>query len=168
LSSEHFTILGENPADVRPGSEYHEIAMTTLLTEQELQHELSYYTLALGDPAFIHQHIVDAFAAQNATPASKPIQVVFALLGLYLHLERRFTGREVQRAHMRLGTPRRNWIMPRLPEHRGAIRVAEVLAAPAGAERDRMIDAWCASVWAAYAGARGEIAEIACSELEVF
>jgi hypothetical protein len=79
--------------------------------EQDLQDELSYYTLAHGDPEFVHQHIVDAFAAQLATPNSKPIQVVFALIGLYLHQERGFTGRQVQLAHMRLGTPRRNWTM---------------------------------------------------------
>ena len=70
--------------------------------EQDLQDELSYYTLAHGDPEFVHQHIVDAFAAQLATPNSKPIQVVFALIGLYLHQERGFTGRQVQLAHMRL------------------------------------------------------------------
>jgi hypothetical protein len=136
-------------------------------SEQELQHELSFYTLSLGDTAFLHQHVVDAFAAQNATPASKPIQVVFALIGLYLHLERNYTGREVQRAHMRLGTPRRNWTLPQLPESRGAIRVSDVLAAPAGHERDRMIEAWCASVWSAYSKVHDEIAAIARRELKL-
>ena len=32
-------------------------------SEEELFHELSFYTLAHPDPAFIHQHIVDAYAA---------------------------------------------------------------------------------------------------------
>jgi hypothetical protein len=137
------------------------------LPEQELQNELSYYTLAHGDPAFLHQHIVDAFAAQNATPASKPIYVVFALIGLYLHLERGFTGRQVQLAHMRLGTPRRNWTMPRLPESRGTFRVGNVVAAPPGTVRDQMIDQWCASVWDAYHDVHGEIAAIAKRELGV-
>lgn len=143
--------------------------MTTdpALAEQDLQHELSYYTLPHGDTAFIHQLIVDAFAAQNATPERKPIHVVFALIGLYLHLVRGFTGRQVQLAHIRLGTPRRNWTMPQLPEERGAIRVADVLAVPPGAERDRKIDAWCASVWAAYHDVHGEIAAIAKRELDV-
>jgi hypothetical protein len=35
-------------------------------SEQDLYNELAFYTLALGDPAFIHQNIVDAFAAQHA------------------------------------------------------------------------------------------------------
>jgi len=136
-------------------------------SEQDLQHELSYYTLAHGDPAFIHQHIVDAFAAQHATPDSKPIQIVFALIGLYLHLECGFSGRQVQRAHMHLGTPRRNWTMPRLPEGRGAIRVQAVLNVPPGPGRDHMIEAWCASVWEAYSAVHNEIAEIARRELNV-
>jgi hypothetical protein len=135
--------------------------------EQELQHQLMFYTLAHGDPAFVHQHVVDAFAVQNATAESKPIAVVFGLLGLYLHLERGFTGRQVQRAHMQLGTPRRTWSMPLLPEHRGDVRVADVLAAAPGAERDAMIDVWCSSVWQACAEVHSEIAEIAAIELGI-
>jgi len=35
-------------------------------------HELCAYTLSLGDAEFIHQHVVDAFAAQDATPSTRP------------------------------------------------------------------------------------------------
>ena len=136
-------------------------------TEIELFHELTFYTLAQGDSAFIHQHVVDAFAAQTATAGSKPIAVVFALIGLYLHLEHGFTGRQVQRAHMQLGTPRRNWTLPRLPDQRGAIRVADVLAASPGTERDAVIRNWCASVWQAYRDVQGEIREIVRRELNI-
>jgi hypothetical protein len=34
--------------------------------------ELCAYTLSSGDPAFIHQHVVDAFAAQRASAAGRP------------------------------------------------------------------------------------------------
>ena len=54
--------------------------------------ELASYTLIHGDPAFIHQHVVDAFGAQHATDHSKPIGVAFALIGLYLHVERGRSG----------------------------------------------------------------------------
>jgi hypothetical protein len=60
--------------------------------EQEKYYELSYYTLAHDDPRFIHQHIVDAFAAQTANQDTNPIKVAFALIGLYLYLERDYTG----------------------------------------------------------------------------
>jgi hypothetical protein len=139
-----------------------------LATEEELQHELMYYTLAHGDPGFIHQHVVDAFAVQNATADSKPIAVVFGLIGLYLHLERGFTGRQVQRAHMQLGTPRRIWSMPELPERRGAIRVGDVLDSPPGEERDIMIDVWCNSVWEACEALHSQIAETGAFELGVW
>jgi putative acetyltransferase len=54
------------------------------ISEQEQYHELACYTLAHPDPGFIHQNIVDAFAAQTATEADKPIKIAFALVGLYL------------------------------------------------------------------------------------
>ena len=46
--------------------------------------ELSYYTLAHGDSAFIHQHVVDAYAAQHLRSSTSTIGAAFALAGLYL------------------------------------------------------------------------------------
>src|SRR5690348_4591092 len=66
--------------------------------DQEAYHELACYTLVHSDPAFIHQFIVDAYAAQHANAHSKPISVAFALAGLYLHLERGYSGRQVRTA----------------------------------------------------------------------
>ena len=53
-------------------------------------------------PRFILQHVVDAQVAQTAAAQTKPMTLLFALMGLYLHLEKGFTGREVQLAHMKL------------------------------------------------------------------
>ena len=36
-------------------------------------HEVCAYTLTRGDAAFVHQLVVDAWAAQHASPASKPM-----------------------------------------------------------------------------------------------
>jgi len=119
--------------------------------------ELAAYTLAHGDPAFIHQHVVDAFAAQHATPDSKPIGVAFALIGLYLHLERGRTGREVQQAHMRLARTRQGWPPFVPPRERGEVTIHDVLVAPPGPARDLAIEAWCASVWQAWSGSRDEV-----------
>lgn len=120
-------------------------------------HELCAYTLTRGDATFIHQHVVDAWAAQTADSSSKPIGVAFALAGLYLHLERGLTGREVQRAHMKMAATRREWPRFELPIDRGAVTAREVLAAPEGVERDAAIDRWCASVWAAYTPQRDAV-----------
>jgi len=55
---------------------------------QEKYYELSYYTLSLGDAAFIHQYFVDAYTAQNASVGTRAIALTFALAGLYLYIEK--------------------------------------------------------------------------------
>jgi hypothetical protein len=127
------------------------------MTPQEAFDELCYYTLAHGDAAFIHQHVVDAFAAQQADENVKPIKLTFALVGLYLLIEKKLSGRQVQRVHMELASTKRRWPTLDLPTERGSITVADVLAAPAGPKRDSAIHAWCASVWSAYHGCREAI-----------
>lgn len=123
--------------------------------EQHSLDELTAWTLSLQDPAFIHQHVVDAWAAQHADEHSRPIAVAFALLGLYLHLEKGFTGRQVQRAHMQLAQPhgrgpgRKDWPRFPLPRSRGTITAADVMAAPPG-QRVIAVDRWCRSVWEAW------------------
>ena len=123
-------------------------------------HELYAYTLAHRNPAFLHQHAVDAFTAQTAEESTKPIAITFALVGLYLHLEKGFTGREVQRAHMALARRKQVWPSFRLPDDRGAMTVSDVLAAPAGPERDAAIHAWCACVWETFRDARPAVMEL--------
>jgi hypothetical protein len=118
------------------------------------------YVYTMGRPGFILQHVVDAFAVQTANEGSKRIGVVFGLIGLYLHLERQFSGRQVQEAHAKLGRRKREWPSPYLPENRGGITVADVLAAPAGTERDQAIDDWCRSVWSAFIDNRQMIVDL--------
>jgi hypothetical protein len=112
------------------------------------------YAHTMGRPRFILQHVVDAFAVQTANGDSKPIGVVFGLVGLYLHVEKQFSGRQVQKAHAKLGGRKREWPRVYLPEDRGAVTVADVLLAPEGAERDMEIENWCRSVWSAFADNR--------------
>jgi hypothetical protein len=115
------------------------------------------YAYTMGRPGFILQHVVDAFAVQTANDNSKPIGVVFGLVGLYLHVERQFSGREVQKAHMVLGRRKREWPRVYLPEDRGSMTVADVVAVAAGPERDMAIDDWCRSLWSAFGGNRQTI-----------
>ena len=127
---------------------------------QEKFYELSYYTLAHADPAFIHQHVVDAFAAQTANEDSKPIAAAFALVGLCLYLERNYTGKQVQQAHMALARHKRDWPKFDLPKSRGAITVVDVLNEPAGPKRDAKIREWCASVWQTYRESHQQVLDL--------
>jgi len=134
---------------------------------QDAYNELSFYTLTHGDPAFVHQHAADAYAAQNASAEGKPNSAVFALIGLYLHVEKGYSGREVQRAHTRLAGKRRIWPRLPLPSNRGALTVRDVVATVPGPARDQAIEAWCVSVWNAYGDSHGAIADLARSALGI-
>ena len=118
-----------------------------MLERHELYDQLAFYALAHPDPSFIHQLVVDAYTAQNADESSKSIAVVFAVVGLYLHVEKGYTGKEVQRAHMQLANRSRTWPKLPIPSERGEIRIEQVLEAKPGRDRDAMIERWCASVW---------------------
>lgn len=123
-------------------------------------HELSCYTLAHGDPAFIHQHAVDAFTAQSAQPGDKPIALAFALIGLHLHLDRGFDGRRVQLAHMALAGTGHDWPRFRFPSDRGGINARDVLAAAPGPARDARIDDWCRAAWHAWRDEHGSVDQL--------
>ena len=58
------------------------------LTAEEAYEQICYYTLSLQNENFIHQHVVDAYAAQTAAETDKPIRLFFALIGLFLHIEK--------------------------------------------------------------------------------
>src|ERR1700723_2012267 len=120
------------------------------MTEQDAYDELQCYTLAHGDPSFIHQNVVDAFTAQHANERTKPIALTFALVGLYLHIEKHYSGKQVQRAHMGLARQKNPWPTFPLPEARGNVSAIQVMAAPDGPQRDQLIHVWCASVWEAF------------------
>jgi hypothetical protein len=130
------------------------------MTSEDAFNELCYYTLAHRDPSFIHQHVVDAFAAQHADEQTKSIKLTFALVGLYLHVEKQFSGRQVQRMHMDLAQQKRRWPSFALPHDRGPTTVADVLAVPPGPERDKAIHAWCASVWQAFRDCRQTVVDL--------
>lgn len=119
--------------------------------------ELAAWSLALRDPAFLHQHVVDAYPAQHAGPGVKPIQTLFALVGLHLALDRGWTGREVQRAHVALGLGSRDWPVFPPPSRPGWLTAADVLKVAEGPQRVSMVMTWMASVWRAWAPAHEEV-----------
>jgi hypothetical protein len=109
--------------------------------------DLSGYTISKRDAGFIHQHAVDAYEAQHAGDRTKNITVVFGLIGLYLALEKGFTGRQVQEAHMKLARIRKDW--PRLnpPTIPAPITVLDVMQGQTDGEKDHLIREWMEAVW---------------------
>src|SRR5215469_6936305 len=98
--------------------------MNDQASAQDQYNELACYTLVHTNPTFIHQHIVDAFGAQHADEQDKPIRPAFALLGLYLYIEKGYTGKQVQRAHTLLAEKRKRWPTLDLPVRRGDVTIA--------------------------------------------
>ncbi len=90
---------------------------------------------------------MDAYAAQHANSASKNIGPAFALMGLYLAIEKGYNGRQVQRAHMNLVRHRKQWPKLEAPAERSVITVADVMRADPGQPRDEAIMKWAAAVW---------------------
>ena len=125
-----------------------------------LSHELSYYTLAHGDRTFIHQYLVDAYGAQHVARSGSAIGAAFALAGLYLAVERGFTGRQVQKMHMQMGRTSKRWPRFDPPEDLGPMTVADVLAVEPGPSRDEKLKEWCRSVWSAWSPEHGRVREM--------
>jgi hypothetical protein len=113
----------------------------------DLRNEVFAYTLSLRDDYFLHQHAVDAYAAQHIFPDTKPVTIGASLLGLHLFVEHHYTGREVQRVHMLLGNKMKEWPIWPAPNQLATMTVVNVLKAPEGPTRDRAIRDWAQSVW---------------------
>ena len=127
-----------------------------MTTDSKLFEELSFYTLLHSDSDyFIHQLIVDAFTAQTANKDTKKISLVFSLVGLYLLIEKNYTGKQIQQAHTVLSNYKDYLPEIKLPENRGEITISEVLKSELN--RDEMIKKWCSSVWKAYESSKEEI-----------
>lgn len=130
-------------------------------TDENLFHELSFYTLAHPSSEFIHQYIVDAYGAQAANENTKEIRVIFSLVGLYLSLEKGYTGREVQLFHMKMAKDKIVWPKIELPVDRGSIFVKDVVAIKEREDRDKKIVEWSQDVWNSYQKQRQVIIQLA-------
>ena len=127
-----------------------------MTTDSKLFEELSFYTLSHADSDyFIHQLIVDAFTAQTALKDTKNISLVFSLVGLYLLIEKNYTGKQIQQAHTVLSNYKDYLPVIKLPENRGEITISEVLKSELN--RDEMIKKWCSSVWKEYESSKEDI-----------
>lgn len=127
------------------------------MTEREAHDQLSSDYAASGDLSFTLQHVVDAYAAQHATRDTKPITLFFALVGLYLRVQTRFSGRRVQYIHQLLARRKQGW--PAIPPaaQKGTVSALDVVAEPIGPARDEAVDKWCESVWNLYSSSHSVI-----------
>ncbi len=127
-----------------------------MTTDSKLFEELSFYTLSHSDSDyFIHQLIVDAFTAQTADKDTKKISLVFSLVGLYLLIEKNYTGKQIQQAHTVLSNYKDYLPEIKLPENRGEITISVVIKSKLN--RNEMIKKWCSSVWKEYESSKEEI-----------
>ncbi len=124
-------------------------------------HDLTCWTLAHRDGRFIHQHAVDAYESQHAGGRTRPITVFFGLVGLYLALEKGYTGRQVQLAHIKLGRTRRDWPLLEHPGQQADLTVIDVLRAETDREKEEMLMRWAASVWKIWEPRHSLVREIA-------
>jgi uncharacterized protein DUF5946 len=134
--------------------------MTASSTTFTVYDHLYLYAGGRGRERFILQNVVDAHHAQIATEQTKPIAIIMALVGLYLHVERGFTGLQVQQVHMQLGRNTHQWPRIVLPQTRGAVTEEVVMKVPEGDERDAAISDWCRSVWDAFQDNRSTIIDL--------
>ncbi len=109
--------------------------------------ELTAYTLSHTGDNFIHQHVVDAYAAQHSGNGMKNITTAFALIGLYYAVEHGFNGKQVQRIHTLLARLKYPWDTLSLPQRSYSVTVMDVLNKPSGDKRDAMIREWMLDVW---------------------
>jgi hypothetical protein len=109
--------------------------------------ELYGYTLSRDRGEFIHQHAVDAYAAQHIGKDTKPIALAAALIGLFLFAERGYTGRKVQLEHMKLGNRMKTWPLLEAPRKYATLSAMDPLSVPPGPERDDNIRQWARAVW---------------------
>lgn len=123
-----------------------------------MYYNLTCWTLVQGDQKFIHQHAVDAYAAQHSGEKTRPITTWFALIGLFLALERGYSGRRIQQGHEKIGN--RKWEWPRVPppKHPGDLTVMNVISAR-NAGREEMLMRWAASVWKSWAYIHQQVRE---------
>jgi hypothetical protein len=91
--------------------------------------------------------VVDSYAAQHSGPGVKTVTTVFALIGLYLVVERGYTGREVQQAHMVLARKRRQWPYFQPPDGKSAVTVSDVVKNLGADNYRELINGWAKSVW---------------------
>lgn len=111
-----------------------------------------------------HQLTVDAYGAQHSGGDGRGIRIAYSLVGLYLALDRGWTGEAVRGAHQRMGRPQPHWPAFTRPAQVGLLTVLDVAEAGVWAGsvsgHSAAVQRWAAAVWAAWASRQLEVAEL--------
>lgn len=109
-----------------------------------------------------HQLTVDAYGAQHTGPRTRTITTAFALNGLYLVLERGFSGTHAREAHGYLAETVPEW--PRFAPPSGppayAVTVLDVALAGSPEEHRDLLMRWGGCAWDAWRHVHAEVAEM--------
>ncbi len=106
--------------------------------------------------------IVDSYGAQHAGGPAKKMGVVFAVTGLYLYLEKGYTGKDVRQAHADMAQHKGyNWPALLSPDPKYRMTISDVITAT---DKDKAIHEWAVSTWAAWQKDRALIITI-CNEV---
>jgi len=112
----------------------------------EMFMKLSGYIAQGYDEEFIQQMSIDTYEAQHAGGTTKNIAGAFGLIGLYLSLEKGFSGKEVQRAHMDLANRSKEW--PRFGPSPSKWKMTVKNVVDAGPKKSKkMIHLWAKATW---------------------
>lgn len=112
-----------------------------------MYHDLSAYLMMNPDITFSTQHVVDAYSVQHSGKQVKNIRTAFSLVGLYLAVERGYSGRQVQQAHMERAKRNIHWSSFELSTQPYTLSVADVLAVDELQNRNEMLMKWAKNVW---------------------
>lgn len=114
----------------------------------------------MAQPAILaasHQMTVDAYQAQHVAADSPPIGPAFALIGLYLTIERGMGGPQVRHAHGFLASLRREWPVFYPPRFTWPVTVLDVAESLEAEAHLAAVQRWGASVWEAWGTDREQV-----------
>jgi hypothetical protein len=131
-----------------------------------VQGEVAGYTAAhIGLLENWHQMCVDAYLCQHVGPGTKAISICFGLNGLYMMLERGFTGLQARAAHGYQAENFTAWPRFEPPPDVGPLTAVDVALAGSPEEHVDLVRRWGRQVWDAWSHAHEEIAALTDGQL---
>jgi hypothetical protein len=112
------------------------------------------------------QTYVDSYGAQHVGPRMAPITIAFALNGLYLVLERGWTGLQVREAHGYLANTVDRWPTFTPPEQVGDLTVFDLSMASSPTEHIEILQRWAHMVWASWEHVHRQVIDMTDAQLK--